>query len=71
MTFSRAQPGLPISAARYPGLIAAALLAVSTIESLREARLSDAETGLPNRRALIRALPRQGTVVALRIANYN
>jgi EAL domain-containing protein (putative c-di-GMP-specific phosphodiesterase class I)/CHASE2 domain-containing sensor protein len=51
--------------------VAAALLAVSTIESLREARLSDAETGLPNRRALIRALPRQGTVVALRIANYN
>jgi EAL domain-containing protein (putative c-di-GMP-specific phosphodiesterase class I)/CHASE2 domain-containing sensor protein len=52
-------------------VVAAALLMLSTIESLREARLTDAETGLPNRRALLRMLPRQGTVVALRIGNYN
>ncbi len=51
--------------------VAGALLVLSTVESLREARLTDAETGLPNRRALVRALPPRGTVVALRIANYN
>lgn len=51
--------------------VAATLLALSMIESLREARLTDNDTGLPNRGALLRALPQRGTMIALRIANHN
>ena len=45
MTFSRAQPGLPISAARYPGLIAAALLAVSDAHGAQERLPFEVTTG--------------------------